>query len=57
MAWLDFMRHKYLDWIATSCPLFMLTGVVLLWAGSRVTWMAKGGPKPLGLDHWMRSCW
>ena len=46
---MEVVRYRYLDWMSMSCPVFMLTGVVLLWAGSRVTWKAKGGPKPLGL--------
>ena len=27
----------------------LLLGLILLWAGSRLKWEAKGGPKPLGL--------
>jgi hypothetical protein len=46
---MEVVRHEYLAWMSISCPAFMLTGVVLLWAGSRVAWKAKGGPKPRGL--------
>jgi prepilin-type processing-associated H-X9-DG protein len=49
LTFMDVVRHKYLDWLSASYPLFMVTGVVLLWGGSRVTWKAKGGPKPKGL--------
>jgi len=48
-ALMDVVRYKYLDWMSASCPVFMVTGIVLLWVGSRVTWKAKGGPKPMGL--------
>jgi hypothetical protein len=48
-AFMDVVRYKYLVWMSVSCPLFTLTGFVLLWAGSRLEWKAKGGPKPLGL--------
>ena len=48
-AMMEIVRHKYLDWMSMSCPVFMVTGVVLLWAGIRVEWKAKGGPKPRGL--------
>jgi hypothetical protein len=43
------VRDKYLDWMSAIYPVFMVTGVVLLWAGSRLRWKAKGGPKPRGL--------
>ena len=46
---MDVVRYKYLNPLAPSCPLVLVVGVVLLWAGSRVAWKAKGGPKPLGL--------
>ena len=46
---MDVVRYKYLDWLALLLPVFMVTGVVLLWAGSRLKWRAKGGPKPMGL--------
>ncbi len=49
-ALMDVVRYKYLDLMSASCALLMVTGVVLLWAGSRVTWKAKGGPKPMGLS-------
>jgi hypothetical protein len=49
MTLMEAVRHKYLGWISAICPLCMLTGVVLLWGGSRLAWKAKGGPKPLGL--------
>jgi hypothetical protein len=49
MTFLDVVRHKPLYWMFKSCPVFMVTGVVLLWAGSRVRWKGKGGPKPMGL--------
>ena len=48
-ALMDVVRHNYLDWMSMSCVLFMVTGVVLLWVGSWVTWKAKGGLKPMGL--------
>jgi hypothetical protein len=48
-ALMDAVRYRYLDWMSTGCPVFMVTGIVLLWVGSRVTWKAKGGPKPKGL--------
>jgi hypothetical protein len=48
-ALMDVVRYKYLDWLALLLPVFMVTGVVLLWAGSRLKWRAKGGPKPMGL--------
>lgn len=48
-ALMDVVRYKYLDWIFAICPVFMVSGVVLLWAGSRLNWKAKGGPKPRGL--------
>jgi hypothetical protein len=48
-ALMDVVRYNYLDWLSMICPVFMITGVVLLWVGSRVTWKAKGGPKPMGL--------
>jgi hypothetical protein len=41
--------YKYVVWMSLICPVFMVTGVVLLWVGSRARWNAKGGPKPLGL--------
>ena len=46
---LDVVRYKYLDWLAPRNPVVMVIGLVLLWAGSRLTWKAKGGPKPLGV--------
>jgi hypothetical protein len=46
---MEVVRSKYLDWLALLFPVFMVTGVVLLWAGSRLKWKAKGGPKPIGL--------
>jgi hypothetical protein len=46
---MDVVRDKYLDWWELLFPWFMVTGVVLLWAGSRLKWKAKGGPKPRGL--------
>jgi hypothetical protein len=49
-AFMEVVRHNYLDWLSAIYPLFMVTGVVLLWGGSRVTWKAKRGPKPLGLS-------
>jgi hypothetical protein len=49
MAFMDVVRCNYLDWMSAIGPLFMVGGVVLLWAGSRVAWKAKGGPKPRGL--------
>jgi len=48
-ALMDVVRDKYLDWMSAIYPVFMVTGVVLLWAGSRLKWKAKGGPKPMGL--------
>ena len=48
-ALMDVVRHNYLDWMSAIYPVFMVTGVVLLWAGSRLKWKAKGGPKPRGL--------
>ena len=47
---MDVVRFKYLDWPALLLPVFMVSGVVLLWAGSRLKWKAKGGPKPIGLS-------
>ena len=32
-----------------SCPVFMMTGIVLLWGGSRAAWKIEGGPKPPSL--------
>ena len=49
MAFMDVVRCNYLDWMSVSCPVFMVTGVVLLWVGSRLEWKAMGGPKPRGL--------
>ena len=49
MTLMDVVRHKPQYWMSKSCPVFMVTGLVLLWAGSRVRWKAKGSPKPLGL--------
>jgi hypothetical protein len=46
---MDFVRDKYLDCLQVLFPWFMVTGVVLLWAGSRLKWKAKSGPKPRGL--------
>ena len=46
---MDVVRFKYLDWPALLLPVFIVTGVVLLWAGSRLKWKAKGGPKPIAL--------
>ena len=48
-AMMEVVRSKYLDWLALLLPVFMVSGVVLLWAGSRLKWKAKGGPKPIGL--------
>lgn len=48
-ALMGIVRDKYLDWMSAIYPVFMVTGVVLLWAGSRLKWKAKGGPKPRGL--------
>jgi hypothetical protein len=48
-ALMDVVRHKYLDWMSAIYPVSMITGIVLLWAGSRVKWKVKGGPKPVGL--------
>jgi prepilin-type processing-associated H-X9-DG protein len=45
----DVVRCIYLDWLAPLCPVVLVFGIVLLWIGSRVTWKAKGGPKPMGL--------
>lgn len=47
MAWKDVVRYNYLSWMSLSCPVFMGTGVMLLWAGSRLRSKAKGGQKPL----------
>ena len=49
MSLMDAVRYRYLGWMSMSYPVFMVSGLVLLWAGSRVTWKAKGGPKPIGL--------
>ena len=49
---MDLVRHKYLDRVSLRCPVVMVTGLVLLWAGSRLTWKAKGGPKPMGAYPW-----
>jgi hypothetical protein len=46
---MDVVRDKYLDWLELFFPWLMVPGVVLLWAGSRLRWKAKGGPKPTGL--------
>jgi RsiW-degrading membrane proteinase PrsW (M82 family) len=43
------VRHKYLDWLAVRFDVVLVIGFVFLWAGSRLTWEARGGPKPLGL--------
>jgi hypothetical protein len=48
-ALMDVVRDKYLDWLVLLFPWFMVPGAVLLWAGSRLKWKAKGGPKPTGL--------
>ena len=49
MTLMDVVRYKPQYWMSKSCPVIMVTGVVLLWAGSRARWKGKGGPKPLGL--------
>ena len=49
MTLMDGVWYRYLDWLSTSCPVFLVAGIVLLWVGSRVTWKSKGGPKPKGL--------
>jgi hypothetical protein len=49
MTLLDVVRHEYLDWLAVRYPVVLVIGFVFLWAGSRLTWEARGGPKPLGL--------
>ena len=49
MTLMDVVRHKPQYWMSKSCPVFMVTGLVLLWAGSRVRWKGKGVPKPMGL--------
>lgn len=46
---MNLVRDQYLDWLALRFPVVLVIGLVLLWAGSRVRWKAKGGPKPLGL--------
>jgi prepilin-type processing-associated H-X9-DG protein len=46
---MEIVRRKYSAWMAVICRVFMVSGVVLLWAGSRLKWKAKGGPKPIGL--------
>jgi hypothetical protein len=43
------VQDNYLDWLVRLFPWFMVPGVLLLWAGSRLKWKAKGGPKPTGL--------
>jgi hypothetical protein len=48
-AMMDVVSSKYLEWLALLLPVFMVSGLVLLWAGSRLKWKAKGGPKPIGL--------
>jgi hypothetical protein len=48
-AFMEVVRHEHVKWLARVWPLALLIRVVLLWAGSRVTWKAKGGPKPKGL--------
>ena len=49
MTLMDAVRYRYLEWMSMSFPVFMVSGLVLLWAGSRLKWKAKRGPKPLGL--------
>ena len=46
---MEVVRSMYLDWPALLLPVFLVSGVVLLWAGSRLKWKAKGGPKPIAL--------
>jgi hypothetical protein len=48
-ALMGLVRHKYLDWLAVRFDVVLVIGFVFLWAGSRLTWEARGGPKPLGL--------
>ena len=48
-ALVDLVRYKYLNRVSPPGLTVMVIGLVLLWAGSRLTWEAKGVPKPIGV--------
>ena len=47
--WIDLMRYNTQSWFSPVGLEVMVTGLVLLWVGSRLTWRSKGGPRPKGL--------
>ena len=48
-AMLDLLRYNYLSRVSSRGLTVMVIGLVLLWAGSRLTWEAKGTLKPIGV--------
>jgi hypothetical protein len=48
-AMLDLLRYNYLSRVSSHGLTVMVIGLVLLWVGSRLTWEAKGHPRPLGV--------
>jgi hypothetical protein len=47
--WIDLMRYNIQSWFSPVGLEVMVIGLVLLWAGSRLTSEAKGGRRSLGL--------
>jgi hypothetical protein len=43
------VRYKYLYRVSSGGVTVMVIGLVLLWAGSRLTWEAKGTLKSIGV--------
>ena len=48
-ALVDLVRYKYLYRVSSHGLTVMVIGLILLWTGSRLTWEAKGVPRPIGV--------